>query len=287
MKITCPVCHKKKLKLLVNIEELQLYICQSCEIRFTSPKIKKSKDYYENFSLKNYIAYYKKFRIKYFKQNWKIIKSILPNGKGIDIGASFGWFIQSAPKSWDMIGLEPSSKVANYAKLKGLRIITGGDEKLKNKKSRYDLITLWNVFEHLSDPLNSLRMFKNTLKPKGLLVLAVPNKDGLINRLALFLTYLKIYGPINTLFQVESSSPHLFHYNEKNIKTLLKNTGFEFIMVRPQPIIDLDNIDKRMTLEGKNNFFSRQITKMSLLFLYTCSILFKMPDEIVIYARKV
>jgi len=251
-----------------------------------NPKKMIKTDYYNDVNLRQYISYYKKFRIKYFNQNWKTITDIKSSGKALDFGASFGWFLECTPKTWDIVGLEPSEKAFSFARSKGINIQQGDENKLKNKKSTYDLITLWNVFEHMPDPINLLKIFNRSLKPGGLLVIAIPNRNGLISKFSYFLSKLKIYQPIYALFQIGKPSPHLFHYSAENIKNLLSATGFTFMFTRQQPVIDIENIGKRILLEKKTNSLTYLITKIGTIFTYYLSAIFDMNDEIVIYSQK-
>lgn len=209
------------------------------------------------------------------------------SGKAIDVGASFGWFLECAPKSWNVIGVDQSKNSVAYARSRGLRVYTGTDRFLVNKTSQFDLVTLHNVLEHLPHPLSSLRIFHKALKKKGMLVIAVPNKNGLINRCAYILALLHIYRPLYTLFQLETSSPHLFYYEPKSISRILHLAGFTPRFIRGQPIIDIDNLDKRQELEGKTNFLQKAFINTGLTILYYAGKFLNMPDEIIVYASKI
>jgi len=266
-----------------------MFYCSRCGISFVPKQIttrKKSEDYFDAYSLKKYISYYKAFRLKIFSENWKVISRFIHGGKAIDVGASFGWFIECAPKSWKVMGVDQSKNAAAYARSQGLRVYTGTERKLMRKPSHFDLITLHNALEHLSHPLQSLRILHKALKKDGMVVIAVPNKNGLINRCAYALALIHMYRPIFTLFQVESTSPHLFYYSPQSITHMLNLAGFTPLVIRGQPIIDIDNIDKCMAIEGKTNILSRLFIKAGLTILYHASVLLNMPDEIVIYASK-
>lgn len=284
----CPICNGKKITVKILLSKLILLQCASCYIVFVSKQSikKQTKDYFEDFSLKDYIAYYKPFRMKIFKNNWRYISHVIPGGKAVDLGASFGWFEQCAPKSWKVTSIEKSKETSAYAKASGIHIVTGDEKTLKKKISYYDLITLHNVFEHLPNPIESLAVFNSALKSKGILVLSLPNRDGLINRLAILLAHIHIFQPVYTLFQVESSSPHLFYYNAKNITNILRRKGFKVIDIQPQPVVDINNLDKRILLENKKNAYTHWIKKIATILSYYASVVLHMQDEMVIYAMK-
>lgn len=165
-------------------------------------------------------------------------------------------------------------------------MVAGTERFLQNKPSQFNLITLHNVFEHLPDPLASLRIFHTALKKDGMFVIVVPNKNGLINRCAYMLALMHIYRPLSTMFQVKSASPHLFYYSPESMAHILHLAGFTPMITLGQPIIDIDNIDKRIAIEGKINFLIGLCIKAGLHMLYRASVLFHMPDEIAVYASK-
>ena len=283
----CPICEQDNIKLKVNSPKLKVYRCVDCDLYFVNSHSGMTEtDYYVDFSLDKYISYYKDFRIRYFVKNWQLIKNIKPSGKALDFGASFGWFIECAPKSWKVVGIEPSKKAVSYAKAKGIQIIHGDQRMLKNVASSYDLITLWNVFEHVSNPTELLKIFNKALKLNGLLIISVPNRHGLISNIAYFASGLKIYKPISVLFQVGNPSPHLFHYTENNVKDLLLKSGFKYLTTYKQPIIDIKNIDKRILLEKKSNLPKLITTRIGIRLFYYLSTMLNKHDEIVIYAKK-
>jgi 2-polyprenyl-3-methyl-5-hydroxy-6-metoxy-1,4-benzoquinol methylase len=288
-KSVCPICKNINLQLIINTPKFQTFQCNNCKIDFVIKQMgnkKTIKDYFDSFATNQYITYYKTFRTKIFKENWKVISSFLSRGKAIDIGASFGWFIECAPKNWKIIGIDKSMKASAYARSHGLNVLTEDETFLKNKPSNYELITLHNVFEHLPHPLEALEIFHKALKQDGMLVIAIPNKNGLINRLAKAFALFGFNSPIYTLFQIDTTSPHYFYYSSSSITYILKRAHFKSLFIRDQPIIDIDNIDKRLAIEGKMNIFIRMLMRFGLLITYHLSILLRMSDEIVIYAVK-
>ena len=67
------------------------------------------------------------------------------------VGAGDGAFLQAAvDEGWEAMGLEPAAE-RNREDERGFRIIAGTVDDL-NYAERYDVITLWDVIEHVDDP---------------------------------------------------------------------------------------------------------------------------------------
>ncbi|MFN8533382.1 MAG: class I SAM-dependent methyltransferase [Dehalococcoidia bacterium] len=242
-------------------------------------------DYYSALDLADYAAYYEPFRLRVFRDNWRWIAARAPNGLALDVGTSFGWFLRAAPPGWQVRGLEPAPEVAAGDRAAGLDVRTGGVEALAGDPDRYDLITLWNVFEHLPEPRRVLRAIHDRLQPGGLLALSVPNRLGLYNRLGYFAAAAGLSDPLHTLFQVDNPGPHLFHYARRDLRRLLRGAGFEIIEVVAQPIVDLRTLALRGRLERGRSLAASRIGRALLIGAYGLSRLLRLPDEIAVYAR--
>jgi SAM-dependent methyltransferase len=251
------------------------------------PRLAGFSDYYRALDYEDYVAYYEPFRLRVFAENWRWIVARKPRGVALDIGASFGWFLRAAPAGWEARGLEPSPEVAARAGAQGLDVRAGGIDALEHDPDRYDLITLWNVLEHLPDPRGALRLIHDRLKPGGLLAVCVPNRLGLYNRLgyaAVTVSGGRVVGPLHTLFQVENPAPHLVHFAPRDLRRLLGWTGFTVIEIRGQPIVDWRRLALRAKLEPRGSLAASRSGRALMTGVYGLSRLLRMPDEIVVYA---
>lgn len=141
------------------------------------------------------------------KLHW-VLKS--NKGKLLDFGAGNGAFAQAAEsKGWDVYAFEFSEKAKSLLNQKGIQQINESPQ-----KNRYDVITLWHVFEHLPNPQQQLKSFYEALVPGGILVLAIPNHNS---------WDAKHYGAHWAAYDVPR---HLWHYNKKAIKRLSTDAGF-------------------------------------------------------------
>ena len=105
-------------------------------------------------------------------------------GRLLDVGCALGDFVEVAvARGWDAEGVEISAYAAAEARSKGLRVRTGVLEDLALPSGSYDVITLYDVVEHLTDPIATLREVYRLLAPGGVLHMVTPNVGGLQARL--------------------------------------------------------------------------------------------------------
>ena len=96
-------------------------------------------------------------------------------GSLLDIGCGDGSFLLAAQNNgWQVQGTEFNPQPARQ---KGLVVVTDISE--IPTTAQFDCITLWHSLEHLSDPVNTLRSLRSRLSPTGVLLISVPDIDGL------------------------------------------------------------------------------------------------------------
>ncbi|MDA7637792.1 class I SAM-dependent methyltransferase [Candidatus Pelagibacter sp.] len=123
---------------------------------------------------------------EFFEARWsdvynnciEVNKNIKNEGSVLDVGC--GWaqaLLYFKEKGLDCYGFDPAKEAVDYGCKKGLNIKHAGLEGMNvfnNKK--FDIVTMFNVLEHLADPVNSINQIKEILNPKGILVIDVPNE---------------------------------------------------------------------------------------------------------------
>ena len=109
----------------------------------------------------------------------KFVTKYKPHGGCLlDIGCASGTFLNSmqAVKGWEVKGIEPNAQVADYARHKyGLDVSIGTLEEVSFPPTYFDCVTMWDVLEHIHDPLSTLLEVRRILKWDGILLVRVPN----------------------------------------------------------------------------------------------------------------
>lgn len=222
--IKCCLCKSsaKKLRVLKVNKRYELLKCKNCGLVTPNIETLKIKDYtkiiYKDFSKKKYTVSKKKKssyrnlllkkRFNYcIKNNFKNFRNI----KVLEIGCGTGEFLKILKKKKIFYkGLEVDERQIQQAKNSYLNVTNTVINKEKN--NFYDLILMFDVFEHVVDPLNYLKIVFKKMKKNSLLICYMPN----INSISFDL--LKENN--NLIYPFE----HLNFFNEKSINFIAKKT---------------------------------------------------------------
>jgi SAM-dependent methyltransferase len=110
------------------------------------------------------------------------LEGLLPErGRILDFGCFCGLFLDvAAQQGWDAYGLEPLVIPSIYARgTFGLNITTDTLHEDSFPADFFDLITSFQVFEHIVNPVPEIEKLKGFLKPGGYIMIEVPNIDSL------------------------------------------------------------------------------------------------------------
>ena len=111
----------------------------------------------------------------------KRLSELIPQrGRLLDIGSGLGYFLKIAQDDgWEVEGVEPRPEAVKYCYENfGIKVHEGFLENFESKPGIYDVITLWDVLEHVSDHIQFVERCIDLLAPGGILVLAIPNASG-------------------------------------------------------------------------------------------------------------
>jgi 2-polyprenyl-3-methyl-5-hydroxy-6-metoxy-1,4-benzoquinol methylase len=151
------------------------------------------------------------------------VSAELEPGRLLDVGCSVGAYLRVArEQGWQVVGLEFSRDTSEIARSQhGLEVVTGSLADHPFPPGSFDLVTLWDVIEHLRDPVAALERAHELLRPGGVLAMSTPNIDGLFPRASYPLARWIRYWP-------HPEPPHhLFQFSKRTIEGLLDRAGFE------------------------------------------------------------
>jgi 2-polyprenyl-3-methyl-5-hydroxy-6-metoxy-1,4-benzoquinol methylase len=167
-------------------EKFRIVKCHSCGLVFMNP-MPDPEELKKYYPLEYYESYGMAKRELKFLQRSKVQKVIRLKKKGsiLDIGCQKGEFLKRMEeKGWKVFGVDISVSSCNYARKKlGLKNIYAGDVLDFDFPERYfDVVTMWQVIEHLRDPLATLRKINRLLKRDGVLIFECPNFGSFTSR---------------------------------------------------------------------------------------------------------
>ena len=228
-KILCPLCGTKKFTRLYPNHYPRLVTCSGCSLIYTNPRLKNehlqklyTKKYFRNdissvFGYTNYQGDELKIR-KTARKRLEKIERFHPPGKILDLGCATGFFLDEArQRGWEPYGVEISKFAASYAtKQLKLDVVNGDLQSINFPAKSFDLITMWDVVEHITNPVPTFKKLSKLLKKDGMLVFSTPDVGSVPARI----TKHRWIG-------YKLSDEHLAYFSLPTIQNLLEQTGFE------------------------------------------------------------
>jgi len=149
----------------------------------------------------------------------------LTGKKALDIGCGGGLFLATLKaEGAEVTGVELSDTRAYYSKTKhGFEVVkrTIEDDYWKAFHESFDVVTLWDVIEHVNYPLATLQAAAKMLKPGGILLIDTPCRDAFYHRFGEF-TYNISGGRFPTFLNTMYSAKPFGH---KQILSLTEMRG--------------------------------------------------------------
>jgi 2-polyprenyl-3-methyl-5-hydroxy-6-metoxy-1,4-benzoquinol methylase len=223
----CCVCNNKDTDNFLLKYRKEGYIvveCKNCSFVFI-PQYYSKKVSYEDFMDEKVLEQVKKgnnwLKIQRHLLRFKFIGKYQPNGSLFDLGTGWGHFLYTGKQlGYEVHGIEVSKMPYKYA-VSELKLpvenIDFFDMEIKNQE--YDLITMWDVLEHIPDADDAVKRCNLLLKNGGYLVIQVPQIDSFIAKL--------LKDKWNMI-----GSVHANYFSKKTIKKLFEDYGFKLVRIK-------------------------------------------------------
>jgi len=138
----------------------------------------------------------------------------------LEIGCATGEFLKVCRRrfGWEVAGVEPNRRLGDALRGEGYTVVPSTLEDAELPAGQYDVVSLFNVLEHLWDAAYSLKRINRLLRPGGLLVVEIPNFDSSA-RLR--------FGKYWFLYHLPR---HLSHFTRESLAGLMRECGFEEVV---------------------------------------------------------
>jgi 2-polyprenyl-3-methyl-5-hydroxy-6-metoxy-1,4-benzoquinol methylase len=225
----CPVCGNIVDESLLQCKDLSvsgemfdICVCRNCLFAATLPqptpdeirKYYQTADYVSHSETTRGIVnkLYHIVRKKNTKDKLKLVNRLsTPGADLLDVGCGTGYFLSVCKQDgWKVEGVELNDLARTTAETRIYQPVFHSLDVLALTGKKFDVITLWHVFEHLFDINNTFNQLKHLLKPGGRLILALPNPT------AADAGYYKEY------WAAYDVPRHLSHFSPKSVALLVE-----------------------------------------------------------------
>jgi len=230
----CGICGSTNVKFFERSKRynFDVFMCSDCKVGFRYPmpgeeEIERfySKDYYLGNNYYSYLderkvkgsSFVWRGRLNKLLQVYKSFNNIKPSNI-LDIGCSFGGLLLEASKlGLKPYGVEISSYSSSYAKRRGIEVFERSLEDVDLPESFFDIVTMIEVIEHLSDPFKSVEKVFDSLKKGGVFLVQTANILGVQS----------IFWGGNYHYYLPG---HLYYFSNTGLRKLLKAVGFREVL---------------------------------------------------------
>jgi len=290
---SCPLCGSWQARKLWNTADGYRYVaCEACNMVYSSPALsdeqwseflKECRDVLDPINQKLVETRLSPLSLegdeeRFSEYLWRIGKHMKP-GRVLDVGCLTGNFLGVAKRmGYECTGVEVYRDAAVAgAEFHGIPIIPGflGQVVETLGREQFDLLTMWEVLEHVNLPAAELRRAYDLLAPGGLVAVTVPNFDNLHFRVLQDRCFHGMGGPGNpghmNMFTT-GTLKEMFAKNGFKVLTMFTETGTDFdellafLSLRLDVISSYENIFRarsEVTRSGEHyTFFSNSVMNL-------------------------
>jgi 2-polyprenyl-3-methyl-5-hydroxy-6-metoxy-1,4-benzoquinol methylase len=148
----------------------------------------------------------------------------------LDIGCGAGSFLGLAKAAgYRVTGLEVNPQLAERARATGAEVVVADIASMAFEARRFDVVTAFDIIEHLLDPIDMIRRCADLLVPGGYLAIYTPNHAGLIARTASLLYSIsggRVRGPVAEIFD----GLHVVFFDPRSLRMALERAPLEIVV---------------------------------------------------------
>lgn len=233
----CPLCGSGNLRTTYRFQRFAVLKCRGCDGSWRSNMYSTSDitAMYtgDQYSQNPYFSY----NVEEFKEdaqaryfNYLVaLSAIASNVNGrklLDVGCGSGAFLNVAQqRGWDVSGIELSPELSAVSRraVKG-EVINAAFESVALPEESYDVVTMWDIIEHVLDPVFCLKKVERLLKPGGMALFCTPDEDSLLARAGLAL-YRISGGAVSYPAMALHPTYHTYFFSRSGFKALVGKTG--------------------------------------------------------------
>lgn len=240
--MNCKLCGNKRIKIIYDgkirngglgkytEKNVPMYQCEECEIIWHENDILDIKKYYESSEYRDVLEGSSEAERFYELHDGESLNKFQYTGTTIfrnkvvaDIGCGCGAFLDFLKGvATKIIAIEPSEIYRNIMKKKGFYTFPYADVAKNEFKEEVDVITSFDVIEHVEDPLKFLNDIRELLSNDGKAIIGTPTDAPIMREL------LGVIYEQKLLF----STQHLWIFSEKNLRLLANRVGFSECKVK-------------------------------------------------------
>jgi len=256
----CLLCGGVRATTLLEKEGARYVQCHDCGLVYSNPVPDEQtlKEVAEDWARKHHAS---RERLEWEKQTaigemlfgprMKIINRYRRSGKLLDVGCSTGFFLEyAASHGWEVSGNELAHYTAAMARERLHVEIREGSFLDAGFTGGFDVVTMWDVIEHATEPVKFLTEAFRVLRRGGLLVLTTPNYGSLSRRV------------LGDKWEAVSPPRHLVVFTPRTLREMVSRAGGRVERIRS---VDVNPLELWAGLTGRKVGFEERQKGISMV----------------------
>ena len=176
---TCVLCGSPHLVLLKGYEQNYLVKCSSCDFVFCQrkPTAEELKVHYGLYPRANAIS---EITLKRYSGLLDAFEPYRKTNNIIDVGCGDGFFLEVAKRrKWNVFGTEFTKEAIDVCEQKGIQMTVSPLNSNLYPSDFFDIITSFEVIEHINNPKEELKSFYSILRKGGIVYVTTPNFNSI------------------------------------------------------------------------------------------------------------
>ena len=236
--VACGLCGGDRRRLNFTDGPFSVVTCEDCDLTYVTPRLKDGhlidevydEGYWSSDSAKD--RGYSDYRadaplyLRTYRRRVSVIRRHFARpGRVLDVGCAAGYFLKvMQEEGWEVTGVEPSDAIRPQAaeRLGAERVRGGLLHEQGFEDGSFDLITLWDVIEHIPDFVGALEEVRRLLAPGGKLLIETQNVASRAARV------------LGKKWQHYKHAEHIYHFNPATLRVALERAGFAILENSPR-----------------------------------------------------
>jgi 2-polyprenyl-3-methyl-5-hydroxy-6-metoxy-1,4-benzoquinol methylase len=235
----CPICGGQALDRVYSFADFSVMRCERCDNSWRTNMYTKEiiEQMYceEDYDQHPFFAFEKHeveqpsgARFKNFQRALNDIDALVGTGRILDIACGSGAFLAIAQRrGWDVYGVEISAALCRVCRENtDATLYNTSFEEADLPLAAFDAVTMWDIIEHVLDPVAFIAKARSLLKPGGVLLICTPDEDSLLAR-----TGWALYKSTGATYRYPALALHpryhTFFFSRKSLRRLLNQHGMK------------------------------------------------------------
>lgn len=290
----CPICNSQGKSIIgfpkINAKaakvirhEYKIVKCNNCETYFIDPRIDLAIDDWKTLYDEHYFIemsnWYEKNRRKDRILRFNTLEKYASKGekKFLDVGCGEGHcLIEAVRRDWESYGIDITDNRIEGAKNKTIKFYNLNLIDCQFLGNFFDVVYMDSVLEHVINPLEYLLEIKRILRKGGILYIAIPNEDSLLNDVKKSIYNIK-GSKLSPKLKPFETPYHVVGFNKKSIQIAFGKAQLEIIKIR--------NFACRLEFLRSKTFSKSFFHSLLLLPIYLLAVALRKEVYLEVYAQ--